>query len=276
MKKLLFVISALVTIQARSQGFEGTIKWSMKMEVTDPKLKAQMAESQQKMNDPAAQAKMKEMQDRMNDPQMKAMMEANPAMKAQMEKVMKMQQGGGGDMSSVMPKGMMIKIKGSNTLTTMDGGMMTGDILHTQDKNVRLNRENKTYSVMPEGKRSGQANASEPTVTKTSETMKIVGYNCTKYIVTMNEHGQTITSNLWATTDIKDIDLKAIAKQQMERGQSMSFEGVDGIPLRIETMTPQGQMTMEVTEIKREALDASTFVIPADYKETQGMFGGPR
>lgn len=273
MKKLLIAVFALASAQVWSQSFEGTIKWSMKMEITDPKLKAQMAEAQQKMNDPATQAKMKELQEKMKDPKFKAMMESNPQMKAMMEK---MTQGGGDMMSNMMPKGMTMKIKGENSLMTMDGGMMSGDFLHTKDKSVHIDRENKTYSVM-QGGSTNPASASEtkPTVTKTAETMKIMGYNCTKYIVTMTERGQTVTTNMWTTTEIKDIDLKAMAKQKMGRGQSMFYEGVDGMPLRIEAGTPQGQMIMEVTDFKRESLSASDFTIPADFKETQGMFGKP-
>jgi hypothetical protein len=37
--------------------------------------------------------------------------------------------------------------------------------------------------------------------------------------------------------------------------------------------TPQANITMEVTDIKREPLSASEFMIPADFKETSGMFG---
>ena len=277
MKRLLFALLMLSTSMAWAQTFEGTIKWSMKMEITDPKMKAQMEAGQQQMNDPANQAKMKELQEKMSDPKMKAIMDANPAMKAQMENMMKMGQGGGGDMlSNMMPKGMIVKIKGNNSLVTMDGGMMAGDFLHTPDKSVHLDRANKTYSVMPSGNNQSQIEAMKPTVTKTSETMKIVGYNCTKYIVTMNEHGHTITTNMWTTTEIKDIDMKAMAKQRMGRGQSMFYEGVEGMPLRIESGTPQGQMIMEVTDFKREPLSASDFTIPSDFKETQGMFGGPR
>jgi len=277
MKKLLTAVLVLATASAWAQSFEGTIKWSMKMEITDPAMKAKMAEGQKKMNDPAQQAKMKQMQDQMNDPKMKAMMDANPAMKAQMENAMKMQQGGGGDMmSNMMPKGMIVKLKGGSSLVTMDGGMMSGDFLHTEEKSVRLDRANKTYSVMPSGEGKGMENQQKPTVTKTSETMKIVGYNCTKYIVTMNEHGQTMTTNMWTTTDIKDVDIKAMAKQRSGRGQSMFYEGVEGMPLRIESSSKEGTMVMEVTEIKRESLNAADFTIPADYKETQGMFGGPR
>lgn len=277
MKKLLIAAFALISTITWAQTFEGTIKWSMKMEVTDPEMKAKMEAGQKKMNDPAQQEKMKKMQEQMNDPKMKAMMEANPALKAQMDKITKMSQGGDGDMmSNMMPKGMTVKIKGTSSLMTMDGGMMSGDILHTTDKTVRLDRENKTYSVMPSGNGNESFDGAKPTVTKTGETTKILGYTCTKYVVTMVERGKTMTTNLWATTEIKDIDLKAMAKQRMGRGQSMFYEGIDGMPLRIESSTPEGKMTMEVTDIKRQSFSASDFTIPSDYTETQGVFGGPR
>ncbi len=271
MKKLLTVVLLLAISSAWAQTFEGTIRWSMKMEITDPEMKAKMDANQQKMSDPATQEKMKKMQEQMNDPKMKAMMDANPAMKAQMENVMKMQQGGG-DPSSFMPKGMVMKIKGENSLVTMEGGMMSGDILHTKDKSVRLDRENKTYTLMPTGEMSGQPKQ-QPTLTKTSETMKIMGYNCTKYVSTMTEGDHTVSSNIWTTTEIKDIDLKALAKQRMGRGQSMFGGNLEGVPLRVESKSKEGTMIMEVTEIKRESLNASDFIIPDDYKETQGMFG---
>jgi hypothetical protein len=37
-------------------------------------------------------------------------------------------------------------------------------------------------------------------------------------------------------------------------------------------VTPQGNMTMEAIEIKRESFKASDFALPAEYKEVQGMF----
>jgi hypothetical protein len=160
----------------------------------------------------------------------------------------------------------------------MEGGMISGDFLHTPDKSVRLDRANKTYTVMPSGEGKGMENKEnklKPTITKTSETMKILGYNCTKYISTMMEGDRTVTSNIWATTEIKDIDIKALAKQRMGRGQSFFSEGLEGVPLRIESIAKEGNMIMEVTEIKREALNAADFTIPADYKEKPGMFGGP-
>jgi hypothetical protein len=247
------------------------MKWSMKFEASDPAMKAKMEEGNKKASDPAKQ---KEMQDAMNDPKMKAMMEANPAMKARMEQVMQGQQSG--DMAgSMMPKGFTVKIKDGKSLVTMEGGM-SGEMLNTGDKVYRLDRANKTYSVMPSGEGKEMENKQKPTVTKTSETMKIAGHNCTKYIITIVEHGQTITSNQWATTEIKDFDTKMLLKQKTGRGQSMFYEGVEGIPLRTETTMKEGTSIMEVTDIKRESLNAADFTIPSDYKETQGMWGGPK
>ncbi len=64
MKKLIVVVFALaITVSAWAQILlKGLIKWSMKMDITDPALKAKMEEGQKKMNDPAQQAKMKKMQ----------------------------------------------------------------------------------------------------------------------------------------------------------------------------------------------------------------------
>src|SRR5260221_2363196 len=122
MKKMIPCFLLLCAGTAQSQNFEGTIKWSMKMEITDPAMKAKMEEGMKKMNDRAMQAQMKEMQAKMNDPQMKAAMDANPQMKAQMENAMKMM--AGGDMSSMMPKGFLIELKDGNAVSRMEGGPM--------------------------------------------------------------------------------------------------------------------------------------------------------
>jgi len=278
MKKIMIMLLMLASANLWAQNFEGTVTWSMKMDVTDPALKAKMAEGQadmkQKMNDPATQAKMKEAEAAMNDPKMKAMMDANPQMKAAMEQRMKMMQGAGsGDMSSMMPKGMIVEVKDGNSLVSMDGGMMKGDILNLKDKSVHLDRENKTYWVMqqPSGDREGKPTA-KPTITKTKETAKIAGYNCTKYIVTMEDYGQTMTSNIWTTTEIAGIDTKALARRNNGKGPSMFYEGMEGIPMKVESQTPQGNMVMEVTEVKKQSLNASDFTIPYDYTERKGMF----
>ena len=276
MKKNWLFLLSLVSMACYAQSFEGTVTWSMKYEITDPAKKAEMEKSQKTMNDPANQEKMKKMQEQMNSPEMKAMMESNPQMKARMESAMKMMQGG--DMGSMMSKGFTIETKDNNSLTKMNGGMMSMDLLYLREKNqgYMLDRTAKTYRVMSSSGNPGQKRDSvKHTVTKTTETMKILNYTCTKYIVTMTtEKGSTINQVFWTTTEIKGLDMKSLSRQRMgNSGQSMYLEGIDGVPLRIEMGTEQMNMIMEVTEIKKETLPASDFVIPADFKETKG-YGG--
>ena len=273
-KGILLLILTTMCLRVSAQSFEGTVKWSMKMEITDPEKKAKMESAQQKMNDPANQAKMKEMEAKMNDPQFKAMMEANPQMKAQMENMKKMSEGG---MGGMMPTGMTVKVKGTSTLTKMDGGMMNGmEILHQKDKpSIRIDRANKTWSAMPGGNgqmgKEGMNVTSK--VTKTGETATILGYNCTKYIMETSDRGRTITQNIWTTTDIKDMDMKSLARQRGPGGRPFFSDQIDGVPLKIEATTEEGKMVMEVTEIKRESINAADMTVPADYKETKMGMG---
>ncbi|MEO7988804.1 MAG: DUF4412 domain-containing protein [Chryseolinea sp.] len=267
---LLFACTCLA-----QSSFEGTIKWSMKMEITDPAAKARMEEGQKKMNDPANQAKMKEMEAKMNDPQFKAMMDANPQMKAQMEKTMQMMQGG--NLNSMMPSAFTVKIKNNNSIAQMEGGMIGGmEILNLTDKNqsYSLDRKNKTYTTLPQGSNEPQKTSPEIKVTKTNETAKILNYTCIKTIVEVTQNGKTMKNFYWTTTEIKDLDLKSLSKQRMGRGnQSMFYQDIDGVPLKMEMTMPEGTMTMEVTEIKKESLSASLFELPADFKEVKGYTG---
>jgi len=188
--------------------------------------------------------------------------------------MMKGAQGGGG-MGSMMPQGFIIKIKGGNRLTLMEGGMMAGEMLYQKDKGqtLRLNRSEKTYSILPSGGGGQGGSTITPKVTKTGETAKILGYNCTKYVVEITEGARPSTQSIWTTTDIKDFDLKSLANQRMgQGGQSMFYEGMEGVPLKIEAATKEGNMVMEAADLKRETLDASLFTVPSDYKEVK--FGG--
>ena len=280
MKKTLILLLLLTVTFVHAQNFEGIINWTMKMEITDPQMKAQMDAAQKQMSDPATQAKMKEMQAKMEDPQFKAMMESNPQMKAQIENMLKAAQGG--NLNSMFPKGMQIRIKNSNSITKMDGGMMSNmEVLHLTDKNTtyRLDRENKTYSVMPQyTDKDKEKEKLDYKVTKTSETAKILGHTCTKYMVESTSKDPdakkyAMTQFFWTTTDIKGLDLKSLSKQRMGNSQqSLFYEQIEGIPLKMEINMPQGHMTMEATEIKKESQPASDFEVPAGYKEVKSAF----
>lgn len=270
MKTLLSFFLLACTIVTQAQTFEGTLRWSIKSEITDPKMKAQMEKAQKEMSDPANQAKMKQMQEQMNSPQMKAMLESNPQMKAQMESALKMMQGG--DMSSMIPKSMTVKIKGNNSISKMDGGLIAAEVLYLGDKqqSYLLDREAKTYMITSTD--ATEKPSSKRAVTKTSETTKILNHTCTKYIVEITEHGTTIKQIFWTTTEIKGFDLKSLSKQGLGKGgSSMYYEGLEGTPLKMELTTPQMIMVMEATEIKKETLPASDFAIPSGFTETKGF-----
>lgn len=267
MKKLLSFIFAALSCAVVAQSFEGTIEWTITSEISDPALKAKMEEGQKQMNSPENQARMKEMQERMNDPKMKEMMAANPQMKAQMERAMQMASGGG--MNTMIPKKMIIKIKGDHMLSKMEGGMDM-EVLTVISKNLtyHLNRANKTYTVIPQTSPTPEDQAPKSKVTKTGETIKILGYTCTKYIVetTMGEH--TIKQVYWTTPEIHGLTMKTFANQRMG-GNQMYFEGLEGVPMKVEGGTPQMKMVMEMSEITKGSVSDADVSLPADFTEVK-------
>lgn len=272
MKIRLFLLLILLSSVAGAQDFEGTIKWSMKMNITDPKLKKQMEEAEAQMKDPATQAQMKQAMEQMNNPEMKKMMESNPQLKAQMEAMMKNMQGG--NMTSMMPTGMTVKTKGGNVLSGIEGGVMAGmETLYQKGKNESylLYRESKTYSVVPHHESTETASNSGVTVKKTNETQKILGYTCVKTLVTVSQGTQTVNQVFWTTNEIKGLDFKSLANQGMGKDkQPMFYKELEGVPLKMEmTMPQQGTMVMQVTEIKKETLSNADFQIPAGFTETK-------
>jgi Domain of unknown function (DUF4412) len=270
MKKVWLFPLLLVAIVAGAQSFEGTVTWSMNYEINDPAKKAEMEKSQKSMNDPANQEKMKKLQEQMNTPEMKQMMESNPQMKARMEGALKAMQGGG----SIMPKSLIVKIKGNNSCSKMDGGMMASETLYQGDKKQAylVDRSAKTFTVLQRDSAVvRRPDTMQHSIQKTTESMKILDHTCTKYIVTMISR-DTVTQVFWTTTEIKGLDMRSMSRQRMGNGgQPMFYEGIAGVPLRIEMGTKQMNMVMEVTSIKNESLPATDFIIPDDFKETKGF-----
>ena len=273
MKKILLSLFLFIAITASAQTFEGTITWSVKYEMTDPANQAELERSHKAMSDPANQEKMKKMRDQMNTPEMKALLEKNPQMKTQMENALKMIEGGGGN--SILPKSFVVKSKGNHTLTKMEGGMMPMEMLYLPEKNqaYMLNRNAKTYSLLPSGNDAANKRDSlRYKVIKTSETRKILNYTCTKTIVELTTDKGALNQVFWTSTDIKGIDMRSLSRQRMGGGnQSFYYEGISGVPLRMEMLSAQMNMVMEVIDIKKESLPAAEFTIPADYKETKGF-----
>jgi hypothetical protein len=268
MKNLLVIPLVVISLNVFSQAFEGTMSWSMKMEITDPAKKAQMEEATKMMQDPE---KIKELEKQLADPQMQQMMAQNPQLKAQMEKMLEMMKAGGGNL---MPTGMTVKFKDGNSLSKLEGSFINNEFLYIKEKNqsYMIDRENKTYSVTTKSE-NGNDSLPDVTVTKTPEKMKILNYNCSKYLVEHTIKGQKVTHDIWATTEIKGLDISSMANQQMSGNNNMAFfKKIDGVPLKLNMNMPDGTMTMEATHLKRESLPSSDFAIPADYKEVKSAF----
>ena len=267
MKQLLISALLLMSIAVFAQKFEGTIVWEIKTEITDPKVKAQMEEAQKKMSDPAMQAQMKEVQYKMeHDPEFKKMLEENPQMKAQIDKMISRMESG--NINSMMPKGYTLKIKGQRFLSLMEGGMMDFEFLSADGKTFLINRASKTYSSAGD---PAPKERPEVKVTKTKEKTKILGYECIRYNVETKMEGYALTQIVWATSDIKDIDLKALAGQHINNKQALFYDEIDGVPLKTEIKMAQGNMSMTVKEIKRESLPDALFSLPADFREVPMM-----
>src|SRR5690606_9982755 len=125
---------------------------------------------------------------KMNDPEFKKMMESNPQMKAQIEQMLKMAEGG--ETNSLMPKSMVLKIKDNNSVSLMEGGVLGNhEILSLKNKkSYKIDRKAKTYSVMSTAEDS--AKFDNVKITKTNETKTILNYPCTKYIAESTIQGQ--------------------------------------------------------------------------------------
>ena len=128
---------------------------------------------------------------------------------------------------------------------------------------------------MPANSESNQAKP-EVKVTKTNETAKILNYACTKYIVETSQGGKPVTHLIWATAEVKDIDLKALARQGANNRGSFFHEGVDAFPMKAEMSSAEGKVIIEAREIKRESLPASLFELPGSYKEAAPTIPGFR
>ena len=267
-----FALTCLVVFSAYAAEFVGTLKWTFSAEVTDAELKAKMAEAQKEMSDPAKLAQMKAS---LENPQMKAMMDQNPQMRAAMEAQIKMAEDAaagkaGGDMiTSMMPKAMTLRTKGTKTRVITEGGAMPMEIItRPGEPNAYLvNRPAKSFSKLPLSASEDAAKKMSYKVTKGGGTAKILGYTCEEYLVEVTHDGQTIHNRLWATDDIAGLNTAALAKARFGGDDAPYLKEVDGLPLRMEMTHPQMRLKMEATSIKEGSISDDEFEVPDGFIE---------
>lgn len=98
-------------------------------------------------------------------------------------------------------------------------------------------------------------------VTKTTDTRKIQGYNCEKWVV--NSGGSSY--DVWIT---RDIDFDAPAYKDFFKGsmemQALAQQGVKGFAMLTESHSGANAATVE--KVAAQAVSSSTFSVPSDYK----------
>lgn len=106
-------------------------------------------------------------------------------------------------------------------------------------------------------------------IEKTDETKNVLGYECTKYNVTMNKDGAEVKMEVY-TTD----KLKAISQQTTALGKELS-----GFPMYMNLAMNQAgmklDMVIEVTEVKAEKISDDKFDMtpPEGYSKTENLPG---
>jgi len=165
---------------------------------------------------------------------------------------------------------LVLKVKGKDIITVINGGMMNGVemwFMNNDTKIMRVMRPQKMFAVVPPEAIAAAAKSVEVTkFVKTAETTKILRYTCVKYTGEMKQNGVTTNVSIWTTMEIKD-EQKVLAHQPDPFANPKLPEGVDGVPLKIEKTNPKGTTVMEVTDVKLEKLSDDLFKLPADFKE---------
>lgn len=116
---------------------------------------------------------------------------------------------------------------------------------------------------------ASEEDAENTTIEKTNETKTILGYECTKYNVSMNKNGADVKMEIYATDK-----LKAISQQAAAFGKDFS-----GFPMYMSMALEQQGMKMdmviEVTDVKAEKVSDDKFVMtpPEGYSKTENLPG---
>ncbi len=266
-------------------GFEGTLVFSMKTEITDPAMRQQteqnLREAKAALTGPEMEKNIREAEAQLQSPEFKKQMEKNPELKkmvenqiAQLKKLrdeaLANPTSNPYDRANVMRT--IMKVKDGNVLTSV-GGMaleiMDAKIVtlcrKADNKCYQLDHERKIYSEL--GAEAGQDSENEWSfkVTPVAGDSSIQGYACRKYLIEMvnKAEKQTMRGHVWATTAIQ---LPANNAAMQGNPTAKAFSTIQGTPLHMEMeMGDKARMVYSLESVKKEKLDTAQFALPAGY-----------
>lgn len=172
-------------------------------------------------------------------------------------------------MNSMAPSAYIYHVRGDKVRFKMEGGMssaMMGDIIIDGKKgeSYMLRDSEKKALRFPEKTEEDQP---EVKVKRLSGSTEILGYTCHKYKVTSSTSQGTITQTMWVSPDLR-LQLDRNAFQSSTAADMLAMKELDGIPLKMETAMPIGNMRMVRTasELTWEKIAKSKFEIPKGYE----------
>jgi hypothetical protein len=274
-------LSGLLALTAYAAEFEGTLRWSLSAEITDPEMKAQMAEARKQLADPEKLAQMKGM---MESPQMKAAMEQNPQMKAAMEMQIKMAEeavaGKGGDdmVTAMMPRSVTVRTKGGKSHMSTEGGAMPMEVISIPEPAAAfwIDRASRTFARLPIEEAEADAAKLDAKVSKGPGTAKILGYNAQEYLLEIRQDDVLVRGQIWATNEIPGLDSNTLAKARFGGQDAGYLKQVEGVPLKMEMTMPQMRILMQATEVAQGSVPDSLFTVPEGFAEKPFAFGPPQ
>jgi len=176
---------------------------------------------------------------------------------------------------NMVPKVMTVSIKGSKARTELNvGGGTEVAILDyaAKSKIALIDMMGQKFAIKQTAEEIAKENTGQPkgTVSITSETKNIAGYNCKKAIVTTDEDGVKTTFEVWFTDELGGKDANF---------DDPIYQEVPGVMMEFIMKTPQINMKLSATSVEKKAISAKDYEIPADYtlttsEELKSKFGG--
>jgi hypothetical protein len=186
-------------------------------------------------------------------------------------------------MAGMIPTQYQMFIKGDKTAMVYKDGMMA----LMMPKLVIDAKTNESYIVNDAAKtvKTMETPPVDPTkdqaavkkVVETSETMKIAGYLCKKYLITIvdDQNGQEMVMTMWITDQLGQVNY---GKNASVASMSPWIKaGVKGMPLKMTFSQMGAPIEMEAIAVEKKEIPDSFFAKPAGYKVSKfdaGMFGG--
>jgi len=236
---------------ASAQDFSGTMTWSVRIEFVDPQMAAQVGM----------------VQDALKNPELFAMLMQSPKMREMLESKLGPLNPAGGA-SSLLPTGFTLQLKGPRALVKTEGGLVSREILTLADKSMAyvINRPARTYEKLS----SAPATTTKTKVTATKETAHILGYTCRRFIIDIDDAGEKSRFSVWTTTEIAGLNAAAFKRMNWSQSGGTEFLGqIEGVPLKIDALTPEAKIALVATRLRPGALDDALFTLPAGFKEVR-------